>query len=350
MNRFAWVDYAKGIAIILVVYRHLLIGIERSGLKVHPLLMDVNMIVYTFRMPLFFVLAGFFIGRSIEKRNLMNYFRLKFNTVLYPYLVWTVIQITVQILFKDYINANRSYIDFLYIIIKPRALDQFWYLYALFNISILFVLFQTIGIANKWIFVVIGLLLQLSFTKLKGLPVINDICFYFLFMAIGNLFASQVRDYKIEKYLKSTIIIIIILPIFVFMQWYWLNFNSDWLDSSILKILLNPYENPFLFSLIALTGTILALSISIQLAHKKMLSIVRSIGYYSLYIFLMHAMIGAAARILLLNILKIYNVFILLAVESIIAIGLSILVYKLLTRFHLGFLFSLRKGLTTSQK
>lgn len=33
-NRYPWVDYAKGIAIILVVYRHMLDGYAGAGLNI----------------------------------------------------------------------------------------------------------------------------------------------------------------------------------------------------------------------------------------------------------------------------------------------------------------------------
>ena len=35
-SRLAWVDYLRGIAIVLVVYRHVLLGIQNSGLLLPP--------------------------------------------------------------------------------------------------------------------------------------------------------------------------------------------------------------------------------------------------------------------------------------------------------------------------
>ncbi|MFL5773957.1 MAG: hypothetical protein ACJ75F_12405, partial [Flavisolibacter sp.] len=48
-KRLEWVDYLRGIAIVLVVYRHALLGIERSNVVVPHFLNDANMIFYSFR-------------------------------------------------------------------------------------------------------------------------------------------------------------------------------------------------------------------------------------------------------------------------------------------------------------
>ena len=155
-NRLDWVDCAKGIAIILVVYRHILIGVSRSGLEVQSWLINANEIVYSFRMPLFFILSGLFIAKSIEKRNNARVFiRYKFDTIYYPYLVWGVIQISIQIFFSRYTNATRDLSDFLLLLVHPRAIDQLWYLYALFNTSILFYfLYSALKMPNRWLLIV----------------------------------------------------------------------------------------------------------------------------------------------------------------------------------------------------
>src|SRR5215216_5994597 len=127
-KRLEWVDYLRGIAIVLVVYRHALLGIERSDVSVPAFLNDANMIFYSFRMPLFFLLSGIFISRSLVKRSFQQLVGIKFEKLLYPYLVWSILQITLQILLSDITNSKRSVLDYTYIFYQPRHIDQFWYL------------------------------------------------------------------------------------------------------------------------------------------------------------------------------------------------------------------------------
>lgn len=53
--RLDWIDYAKGIAIILVVYGHVLIGIYNTGLNIpYSFYIYSLKFVYSFHMPVFF--------------------------------------------------------------------------------------------------------------------------------------------------------------------------------------------------------------------------------------------------------------------------------------------------------
>ncbi|MBK8553428.1 MAG: acyltransferase family protein [Ignavibacteria bacterium] len=90
-------------------------------------------------MPLFFIIAGIFISKSLAKTQITVLIKIKFENLIYPYLIWCGIQISLQILFNSYTNSNRSFIDYTYMFYHPRSLDQFWYLPALFNTSLLFI-------------------------------------------------------------------------------------------------------------------------------------------------------------------------------------------------------------------
>src|SRR5438876_345114 len=81
-SRLYWVDYLKGIAIILVVYRHSLLGIQSSGIKAPAYLENANLIFYSFRMPLFFMLSGIFASLSLRKRSVQQYISSKFETLI----------------------------------------------------------------------------------------------------------------------------------------------------------------------------------------------------------------------------------------------------------------------------
>src|SRR5215831_11320964 len=155
-SRLYWVDYLKGIAIILVVYRHSLLGIQSSGIIAPAYLENANMIFYSFRMPLFFMLSGIFISRSLAKRSVKEFIASKFETLLYPYFVWVFIQVTLQIILSGFTNSNRGLIDYTYIVYQPRNLDQFWYLPALFNATVIYVLIKRYITRRWWLLLAIA--------------------------------------------------------------------------------------------------------------------------------------------------------------------------------------------------
>ncbi|WP_162779036.1 acyltransferase family protein, partial [Klebsiella pneumoniae] len=57
--RETWVDYAKGIGIILVVFGHANRGLYSSGIYISPEIYHyLDNVIYSFHMPLFFFLSG----------------------------------------------------------------------------------------------------------------------------------------------------------------------------------------------------------------------------------------------------------------------------------------------------
>ena len=138
-KRHVWIDYLRGIIIILVVYHHAFLGIAQNGISVPQSVIDANMAAYSFRMPLFFIFSGIFTSLSLCSKSIKTIIWRKFNLLLYPYIIWSVIQITLQIFFSAYTNTDKSYTDYLYILYQPKRLEQFWYLPALFNASLIFV-------------------------------------------------------------------------------------------------------------------------------------------------------------------------------------------------------------------
>ena len=195
-SRLAWVDYLKGIAIVLVVYRHVLIGIQRSvataqaqGSNIPDVpfwLEKANMIFFSFRMPLFFILSGIFISGSLAKRTLKQVIGIKFDNLLYPYFVWVFLQVTLQILLGGNTNSNRTLIDYTYILYQPRALDQFWYLPALFNTTVIYLLVKTWLKPPAWGQLLIGLILYFSSPYVHSISMLSDWMEFYLFFALGD--------------------------------------------------------------------------------------------------------------------------------------------------------------------
>jgi len=322
--RLEWVDYAKAIAIILVVYRHILIGVQRSGITVDLWLININEVVYSFRMPLFFLLSGIFVAKSIAKRQGYRFVGYKFNTIYYPYLIWGVIQITLQIILSKYTNANRSIIDYTYLLINPRAIDQLWYLSALFTVSILFyLLYSYFNFKNIYIFFLSVILYGFS-AFVKDYSLIHDLCYYIIFFVIGHLISNILLEPKNFQFLYSLKLFLLLTPLFWYSQWYWLH-NQD--------------MNMYLFAIIALLGTAYVFSISFILAKYKLFSFMKIVGKHSLQIYLLHVMIIAAVRIVLTNILGLTQPEVILLIGWILGVYLPILMYNIIKTTKLIVLF-----------
>jgi fucose 4-O-acetylase-like acetyltransferase len=316
-NRLTWVDYAKGIAIILVVYRHILVGIERSGIPVDTYLKVANEVVYSFRMPLFFILSGMFISRTMEKYLGVAFVKLKSKTILYPYLVWGVIQISIQIILSNYTNSQRSLIDYSYLITNPRAIDQLWYLLALFNSTILFFLFRFTFKFSDLIITLLAVLFYGASVWLENYSLVHDIFYYFIFLVLGHLCRSAFLKEKYQKYFKSPTKLLLALPLMLITQWYWLNHQD---------------LNVFLFMPITLIGCYVVYSVSFILAERNWLPMLTFVGKHSLQIYLMHLLVVSMIRMVMIKIFNIHSTIPILLTCWVLGIVIPIVAYTILKK------------------
>src|ERR1041384_3181679 len=89
-TRIDWVDYAKGICIVMVVMMHSVLGVEKAAGDtgfMHAFVMFAQ----PFRMPDFFLISGLFLAVVID-RDWRTYLDRKVVHFAYFYVLWMTIQ------------------------------------------------------------------------------------------------------------------------------------------------------------------------------------------------------------------------------------------------------------------
>ena len=90
VERVDWVDYAKGICIVMVVMMHSTLGVQEAAGATG--FMDyVVAFARPFRMPDFFLISGLFLARVIN-RDWRTYLDRKVLHFAYFYILWLLIQ------------------------------------------------------------------------------------------------------------------------------------------------------------------------------------------------------------------------------------------------------------------
>src|SRR6476620_10458581 len=224
-NRYSWVDYLRGVIILLVVYHHAYLGIERSGIPMPETVGHANMIFYSFRMPLFFIISGVFTTISLSKQSTKDLIFVKFDKILYPYFIWAFIQVTLQIFMSHFTNSDRTVHDYLYILYQPKQLDQFWYLPALFNATMVFIFFKTKVKPGMYVHLLIGFALFITAPFLNEISMMSNWMRFYLFFVIGDLISGILFTDTLQKQLKKPITLCIFLPIFITAQVVYLHNN-----------------------------------------------------------------------------------------------------------------------------
>lgn len=132
-QRIQWIDIARAMAMFLVFFGHL-------GDSWFPALKPIFRAIYTFHMPLFFVLSGLFFKPTIEFVSLL---KKRARTLLIPYYVFSVFALAapvVKILHPSlYTSAGKSAsvnpMQSIASIIFAQGNAGLWFLWSLFVAS-----------------------------------------------------------------------------------------------------------------------------------------------------------------------------------------------------------------------
>ena len=346
-GRLAWIDYVRGICIILVCYRHCFDGLREADLPVNDyhILSILNVCFYSFRMPLFFIISGLFVSRSLQKKSLKDYVWGRFSIVFYPLIIWGFLQITLQILFKDYINATPSPSDYINLIIFPRNPSnnqQFWYLNALFFVGAFYAFFKVVLRFALWQQVVLGLLLYsiAGYLGYKGISfyIFPDIFHFYIYFCIGDILSSFIFKKETSHIILSPKWLITSAIFCIIMQTIFTSINMRHADDNYVNT-----HMIYLFLPISLSGCALMIQLAQLLQKKDSFRWLRVVGYHSLYIYLMHLMLIAAVRIVLVRVLDITYIPLIMAIAISLGVIIPIIVYNLCIRMGAWWLFSLKK-------
>ena len=131
IKRLDYLDYAKGIGILLVVLAHIYCfnpDINRELLVIW---------IYSFHMPLFFIVSGMLLKYKNEN-DIKKVIISRIKGLLIPYLFFSLLSIIVKIIING-LDKNMIIWDLIYSAIGI-GIDVLWFLPALFIGEILFVL------------------------------------------------------------------------------------------------------------------------------------------------------------------------------------------------------------------
>ena len=211
-SRIEYIDLAKGICILLVVYFHVSLHYNISS--------PFDTVIRSFRMPLYFILSGLFFKKY---EGFVGFLRRKVNKLLIPFLFFYLISVIMMTLL-----SNHSFWDLLGYFIYKEEFDNIpiWFLLCLFEVNIIFyILYLLSNIAKTPIpilFVLsflsgfLGLWLSKKSINLYGFidSALTAMPFFFFGWFIG-----QKTDYlrkPISKYVGVVIIVLSFLFLYFF--------------------------------------------------------------------------------------------------------------------------------------
>jgi fucose 4-O-acetylase-like acetyltransferase len=331
-ERNAWVDYAKAIGIILVVYGHVARGVFNAGLPMdEDSYLLIDSIIYTFHMPLFFFLSGLFFYDSLMKRGTGGLIINKVDTVAYPFVVWSLLQGSIEVLLSNYTNGDLSFGKVFSLLWEPRA--QFWFLYALFLVFV--VCSFVYARVDRRYFLPILLVFAALYVFKQDLDIGNFSRFVFgnaVFFALGIWF-NEIRSYFLARYVPLTLVF---GALFVAGQYlFHVTFGLNWEVGGVPVLTLATVSILFMVSLSMWLG---------QVRIEWLLFI----GASSMTIYLMHILAGSGARVILKSFLGVDSIPVHLLAGTVIGLLVPLLAQVIIKRYNLYFLLTTPKALSAT--
>jgi uncharacterized membrane protein YcfT len=278
-RRIDWVDYAKGICIVMVVMMHSVIGVELAAGTtgfMHLLVAFAK----PFRMPDFFLISGLFLPLVID-RDWRTYLDRKVVHFAYFYLLW----VTIQFGFKApsfAAESGWSHAGLLYLESFIEPFGTLWFIYLL---PVFFVITKATRRMPPLLVWGIAALLETAHI-VTGWTAIDEFCARFVYFYSGYLFADAVfamsdRARAHPRLALAALALWAIIEGGIVMSGY-----SEW---------------PLISLILGLAGACAIVTSATLLARMHWLTFLRFCGEHSIVIYLAFFLPMAATRTLLLR-------------------------------------------------
>jgi uncharacterized membrane protein YcfT len=278
-GRVAWVDYGKGICIVMVVMMHSVLGVEAAAGEpgfMHLLVAFAR----PFRMPDFFLISGLFLSVVID-RDWRTYLDRKVVHFAYFYVLW----VTIQFGFKAPYFASQAgwgHAGFLYLESFIEPFGTLWFIYLL---PVFFALTKATRKIPPQLIWALAALLESAHVA-TGWTVIDEFCARFVYFYSGYLFANYVFALSDRASARPALALAALA--------LWAIINGS-------LVAIGYSEWPLISLMLGLSGACAIITIATLLARGSWLTFLRFCGEHSIVIYLAFFLPMATMRTLLMR-------------------------------------------------
>lgn len=325
-QRISWVDGAKGIGIVLVVIGHVERGLVSSGLlPPSAVVAGVDRWIYSFHMPLFFFLSGLFLVSS-SQRELTSFVVEKLRTVAYPFVLWSLLTIALKSQLGELVNHRWELSSIWDLLISP--VDQYWFLYVLFLLSLAFCIAMKVGMTPFHVTVVsLSCYPGLLFGASAGWIPLLEMRGSAIYLALGALMSSLVGLRGLERARLDAVIAVVtgaLSVVTVALAWHTIG--------------------PVAQIVVAISGITAVTALASAMGETELSRFFQFLGRYSLEIFVGHVVASAGIRIFLVDLVGVVNVWVHIATGVVFGLAAPIGLALLGERANFPWLFRMPKA------
>jgi len=316
-QRIDWVDYAKGICIVMVVMMHSVLGVEAAAGQtgfMHLLVAFAK----PFRMPDFFLISGLFLSVVID-RDWRTYLDRKVVHFAYFYVLW----VTIQFGFKApsfAAETSWAHVGLMYLESFIEPFGTLWFIYLL---PVFFVVTKA---TRKMPSLAIwgGAALLETAHIATGWTVIDEFCARFVYFYSGYLFAEYVFALSDRARARPALALAGLA--------LWALINGSLVASGF-------SEWPLVSLMLGLCGACAIVTLGTLLARAHWLNFLRFCGEHSIVIYLAFFLPMAATRTLLLRAGLIHDIGAISLIVTIVGVVGALALWRAALAVGANFLF-----------
>src|SRR5271168_818012 len=316
-GRVDWVDFAKGICIVMVVMMHSVLGVELAAGQtgfMHPLVAFAK----PFRMPDFFLISGLFLPLVIN-RDWRTYLDRKAVHFAYFYVLW----VTIQFGFKApgfAAESSWTHAGYLYLESFIEPFGTLWFIYLL---PIFFVVTKATRRVPPLAIWGVAALLEMAHI-VTGWTVIDEFCARFVYFYSGYLFADYVFALS-DRARAHPRLALAALALWAL------------IDGGL--VMAGMSEWPLISLMLGLAGACAIVTCATLLARMHWLTFLRFCGEHSIVIYLAFFLPMAATRTLLLRVGLFHDIGTISLIVTIVGVVGALAIWRIALMAGATFLF-----------
>ena len=292
-NKNLTIDITRGIAIILVVYGHVIEHSMAPWSSQDFFQNPVFKIVYTFHMPLFVFISGYLMANSLNRNSVGDVFKARCKSLLVPFVSLSLLGCIVAYVLNIIFGNNTGRIDIAGDLVNQLLLNPVvWFLITLFILSS--ALLCSVMLEKRFgmiIFVFIYfLIMAIPFNNYCALYYVK---WFYLFYLAGYFLNRGQRPILFDMLTNknralSPIFLLVSLIVFSWLITYWT--NNDYIYINKMNFVSNQYFYEVLRVIyryiMGFLGIIIIFYMGQYLSKTKVASFLGIIGIYSLDIYI----------------------------------------------------------------
>jgi uncharacterized membrane protein YcfT len=316
-GRVDWVDYAKGICIVMVVMMHSVLGVELAAGEngfMHLLVAFAK----PFRMPDFFLISGLFLPLVID-RDWRTFLDRKALHFAYFYVLW----VTIQFGFKApgfAAETGWAHAGYLYLESFIEPFGTLWFIYLL---PIFFVVTKATRRLPPLLVWGLAAILETSHFS-TGWTAIDEFGARFVYFYTGYLLADRVFAMSDRARAQPSLALAAL---------------AIWAIADEGLVQLGVSEWPLISLTLGLAGACAIVTIATLLARDGCLKFLRFCGEHSIVIYLAFFLPMAATRTLLLHTGIIHDIGVMSLTVTLSALFGALAIWQAAIRLGANFLF-----------